>query len=91
MENTDYLKEDVKDFVTERLNKSYEKLMNDNEYKEKSKQCNELIHKINQDFNTNLFQKFRDENNNLQYIELQHAYIKSIYLMFDTIKSKYYH
>ena len=43
MENTDYLKEDVKDFVTERLNKSYEKLMNNNEYKDKEKQCNRLI------------------------------------------------
>ena len=43
MENTDYLKEDVKDFVTERLNKRYEKLMNNNEYKDKEKQCNRLI------------------------------------------------
>lgn len=76
MENTDYLKEDVKDFVTERLNKSYEKLMNNNEYKDKEKQCNKLIHEINQNFTTDLFQKFREENNQLQHIELQHAYIK---------------
>ena len=69
------LKEDLQDFIDERLNEIYTVLIKDKEYSEKKKDCNNLIKKLNNNFNKELFELYKDKNNSIQYIELKQAYL----------------
>lgn len=75
MENNSNLKEDLKDFINERLNQNYKNLVSNKEYKKKEEECRDLVDKLNKSFNIDLFELYRDKNNNIQYIELQQAYL----------------
>ena len=75
MKNIINLQEDVKDFISERLNKSHKNLKKDKEYSEREKECISLIERLNKNFNEELFELYRDKSNNIQYMELQQAYL----------------
>lgn len=74
MEYINKLEEDVNDFILERLNDNYDKLIKDTEYIKRKEEYNYLLDKVRHNVEINLFDEYREKCNHLQYLELQEAY-----------------
>ena len=68
------LEEDVNDFIFERLNDNYDKLIKNSEYIKQKEECKYLLDKVRPKVQINLFDEYREKCNHLQYLELQEAY-----------------
>ena len=87
MEYETILKTNVEDFIIERINDNYNNLIKNARYLKEEKECGKLAEKLTKEFNIELFEKYKNQNNNLQYLELQESYKKGfkdcIYIMFN--------
>lgn len=68
------LQENIKTFIDERLNNNFMRLVKSKKYSEKRKNYNECIEELGKNFSEEIFEEFRDIQNQLFYQELQEAY-----------------
>ena len=69
------LQETMKMFVENRLNDNFRRLSKDKKYSEKRQYCNDCIEKLSEGFSIELFERYREVQNQLFYQELQNAYV----------------
>ncbi len=77
MKNNTNLKENLQEFIEERLNDSYEIIANTREYKEISNNHFKIFEtlKCKLKNNTNLLEKYEELEANLYYMQLKQAYL----------------
>lgn len=74
MDNNEELKVSIDEFIADRLNKNYSNMMKKLQYIKEQKECTDLAKKLVNQCDTNLFEKYKSKNNDLQYLELQEIY-----------------
>lgn len=77
MKNNSNLKENLQDFIEERLNESYTNLSHTKEYKEISKKHFETFKNLKDELknNTDILEKYEEAEANLYYMQLKQAYL----------------
>ncbi len=77
MKNNSNLKENLQDFIEERLNESYTNILHTQEYKEMSNKYLETLKNLKEALNQNteILQKYEEAEADLYYMQLKQAYL----------------
>lgn len=77
MKTNTNLKENLQDFIEERLNESYKNIAHTREYKEITNKHFEIFEKVKETLkdNIDLLEKYEEAEANLYYIQLKQAYL----------------
>lgn len=77
MKNNSNLKENLQDFIEERLNESYTNLLHTKEYKKISNKHLEAFKNLKNEIenNTDILEKYEEAEANLYYMQLKQAYL----------------
>ncbi len=80
MKNSTNLKENLQDFIEERLNESYTNIAHTKEYKEISSKHFEAFKKLKDELknNTAVLEKYEEAEADLYYMQLKQAYLTGV-------------
>ena len=74
MRYEEILSSSVNDFIMDRINENYSNLIKDKQYLVKQKACKKIMNNLVSKIDINMFEKYKEENNSLQYLELKEIY-----------------
>lgn len=74
MRYEEILSSSVNDFIMDRINENYSNLIKDKQYLAKQKACKKIMNNLVSKIDINMFEKYKEENNGLQYLELKEIY-----------------